>query len=718
MSQASPITPIDPVPGADSGSPAPELSVWLATAATFIAAAAFNLWIGLIVFMGDSYLLADRAKHLILAGNLNLNNELGSLVYPPLYPILISPAYLSASPSTSFQLILLIHSVMVACQVWPLFKLLTEYSKVPSRTAAWLAAAFALAPFTLPYAAMMLTEVAYIPLLLWMTYFFLRNQEDGKIADAIRSGCFLGLMLLVRSAATTILVALIGAFLFSIWRARSDAALLRKRALGLAVSVFSFAAVYLIWKSYEALFVQYGARGSYFTSDEVRLIFAERTRFDHHFSWFTNTIFYFLTAPLSIAGCFFYSLLFRRPRKLLRDSLFPFAILALTVSAVTVVLIMTKGWGGRELTWNKYLAPYVFLILLCAARYRSWFTRAEFRSSALVLSLIFLAFKPSGLGCHFTDALVLFTSNTNPLLIPETIANVLFLVAILLPAWLWLGNSPRHRAAAIGLTGMLWVASLFGTASYYRNSGDLNISRYEGAAKQALALAQTTPNTKVFYDPAFAAKDMFGALRILFYWPALMSPLKADQLAAMTAQSPAPVIYFSTDDLSGVKHLAEDRGAVRFYSVTAGALGAPTPPTKLLPAAAGTSLKPIYSADVAGVESSTWQGRPYSVRWLRQSTLFVIDNPGAPLAASISMQLGVATSHHSVQLEANGELAGEKPLITKVLWAHGPQDVAFSVNLKSGRNNFKLVSPDKPDVLPGGREVCCLQIGDIVVTVR
>jgi hypothetical protein len=265
---------------------------------------------------------------------------------------------------------------------------------------------------------------------------------------------------------------------------------------------------------------------------------------------------------------------------------------------------------------------------------------------------------------------------------------------------------------------MLWVASLFGTASYYRNSGDLNISRYEGAAKQALALAQGTPNTKVFYDPAFAAKDMFGALRILFYWPTLVSPLSAGQLAEMTAQSPAPVIYFSTDDLAGVKHLAEDRGAVRLYSVTTGALGAPAPPSKLLPAVAGASLKPIYSADVAGAESTTWQGRPYSVRWLRQTTSFVIDNPGGALAATLSMQLGVATTHHSVQLEANGELAGEKPLLTKVLWAHGPQNVSFSINLKSGRNTFKLVSSDKPDVLPGGREVCCLQIGDIVVTAR
>ena len=717
MSIGDSITP-DGISSGEASTPPPGgIPVWLASGAVFAIAALFNLYVGLVVFMGDSYLLADRAKHLILAGNLQLNEQLAALIYPPLYAILISPAYLVSEPATSFKLILLIHSFLVACQVWPFYRLLTGYSKLSHSSSLWLAAALALAPFTLPYASMMLTEVAYIPFLLWMTVYFLRFQEEGAVMDGVRTGAFLALMLLCRTAASTVVLSVGGAVVLSLWFHRADLAKVRSRLIAAGGLGLAFGIVFGAWKLYEKLFIHYGNVGGYFTQDDIRIIFNEAKRFDHHFSWLTNTIFYYLTAPLSIVGCFFYSLIFRRLKMLLRDPLFPLAILSLLISAVTVVLVMTQGWGGRDLTWNKYLSPYVFFVIIVSLRYRALFNRSQLRTSALVLSLLFLAFKPSALGCHFTDSLVYFTSNSNPLHMPESVANFVYLAVVFIPAWLWLSPLAKARYVAISITAAVWAISLFGVARVYHNSGDLNISNYAGAAQQALALAKSNPAIQAYYDPTFAAQDFFGALRILFYWPKLVSPLPSAELAAVAAKSTAPIIYFSDKDLGGIKPLAEDRGTVRFYSVTNAALNAAAAALALPPApgaaAPAGAIKGVFGANVWGTETAVWQGKNYTVRWLGASTQFTIENPGGAYPAVIQMQLSVATSYHSVTLMANGEPAPEKHLITKVLWGHGPQDVAFRVTLKPGRNIFTILSADPLDKLPGGRDVSVLQIGDI-----
>ena len=682
---------------------------------TFLGALLFNLSTGLIVFMRDSQLLADRAKHLVLSGNLNLSNIPGAIVYPPLYPILISPAYLSSNPRTTFQLILVMHSLFVALQVTPYFKLLTEYSKVPARYAVWLALALSLAPFTLPYATMMLTEVVYFPLLLWMTYFFLRFQEEGKPEHVVRVGVLLALMMLVRTAAASMLVAAGAAMAWSLWQQRRNATELKKRFLALGVLFGAFLVSYGIWKVFESLFVLYGEVQPYFRSDDIKIIFAERKRFDHHFAWLTNTFFYYMTAPLSIAGFFFYSLVFRRFRSLLRDPLFPLAILSLLVSAGVVILVMTWDWGGRELTWNKYLAPYVFFLVIVSLRYRGSFTRSQFKTSVLALSLVFLSMKPSGLVCHFTDALVFFTAASVPVAVPETLTNSIYLVATILPAWLWLSGRNRSRAIAIAITSVLWFVSLAGTSNYYRNSGDLNISQYKGAALMALDLAKKDPQTRVYFAPNLTDKEMFGGSRVLFVWPELTEHIAPEKLAERVKGSNAPFLYFSDDEIGDTVPLAEERGVIRLYKGTPQLLAAADPARLELPLAGGSATAKM-GKDVWSPEVAMWGDRKYPVRWLQANTSFTIKNEGQECDATVRMFLDVAAKPHVAELVANGTTAAEKPQVTKVLWVNGPQELKFKVRLKAGLNEFHLTSPDAPDELPGGRRVQFLLVGDIVAS--
>lgn len=675
---------------------------WAAAAAAFAGSALFNFSTGLIVFMWDSQLLADRAKHLAQQGNLNVSEVFGGLVYPPLYPIAITPAYFTQNPETTFSLLLLIHALLVALQVWPLRWLLAEYAGVGEKGSAWLAVALALAPYTLPYGAMVLTEVLYFPVLLWMICFYLRWQRSGSPRDAVGAGVFLALMMLTRAAALTVAVGVAGAMIHALWRARLDRDELRRRALGMAALLGTMVAITAGWKGFEKAFVSYGAVGAYFDLDDIKRVFSSGKEFDHHMTWLSNAVFYYITAPLSIAGFFFYALLFRRARLLLSDPLAPMALLTMAVSAVVVVLVMPLEMGGRDLTWNKYLAPYVIFPVLVAARYRAWYRGGDAVLAATILSVAVLAFRPASLGCHFADALVLFSANLTRLPLPETLANLLYAGGVLLPAWLW--RRGAVRAAAV-FTGIMWVSALAGTVVYYRNSGDFNISRYEGLAKRVLAETRANPRAEVYFDPKMKT-DFFGAGRILFYWPTILQSAPPLQVEERARRASGPVYYFTDKEIGFAAPEARERSTIHLFKLSSG--GAPEK----------KGLSILLAADVWAQEDAKWDGKDYRVRWLQRDTTFTVYNPGAATNAQVRMRLAVAEKPRAMRLEANGTLLAEMQRIERIMWVNGSHNVTFEVPMKPGPNRFRLTTADPLDMLPGGRAVSALLIGDIEVVER
>ncbi len=118
----------------------------LAFAAVLAVILAYVSYTGLIAYMGDSFLLANRAKHLADQFNLNLNNGLVALIYPPLYPILIAFAYRFQDTHLIFRSILIVNALLAASQVFPLSLLLQQYSKISRKNAIWLAAVLVLSP--------------------------------------------------------------------------------------------------------------------------------------------------------------------------------------------------------------------------------------------------------------------------------------------------------------------------------------------------------------------------------------------------------------------------------------------------------------------------------------------------------------------------------------------------------------------------------------------
>ncbi len=219
------------------------------------------------------------------------------------------------------------------------------------------------------------------------------------------------------------------------------------------------------------------------------------------------------------------------------------------VGAAVAAFVTFAPNGGPDLTWNRYVMPYVVFIFLIALRYRRYFNRYFFFLSAIAMAVTVLSFRPSYLLCAFADALVLFGPG-RPADSSNALLNVLFLAATVAAAWLWLRKSPFAQRAALLLTGLVWFGTHVAAARLYRNSPNFNVSAYHGIVEKAYQKSRIYPASEVYYDPEFAKDAIFQELRVLFLWPNVnIHPLRRYQFAQLERPSKMHLFYFTLQTL-------------------------------------------------------------------------------------------------------------------------------------------------------------------------
>jgi len=703
---ASPVTEASAEPRSDVNANR-YLPMMVAFAVVLVAAFAYVSYTGLIVFMGDSFLLANRAKHLVDHWDLNLDNGLAPLIYPPLYPILMAAAYLVHDPQANFHLILLINVLLAASQVIPVCLLLEQYCNLSRTVAACLAAALALSPASLPYTSMMMTEVLYFPVLAWLAFFVSRALNSSRTSGFIGAGAALALAMLTRSAASVVLVSYGIVLLAYLWMHRNKDWRAAFRCAALSACVF--AVLDGGWLLFERFFVKYQGFMPQFELANVLGILQSARRFDLHFSWFTNCIFYFMLAPLSLASVFTFTLFARKPGLLRRDLTAVFFLSSMLMSAVVTSLVTEDHWGGRELTWNRYVMPYLIFALILAIRYRAGFNRDFLFLGTIVMALAALAFRPSYLGCHFTDALALFEKRRFPF--PEASVNFAYFASVITAAWFWVRGSRASRGVALALTALVWAASDVASARTYHRGGDLNVTAYHGLAERAFRDSRAYPGSSVYYDPDFTRTDLFSGLRVLFFWPDLtIRPLPRDEFARLAVPARAHVLYFTTAILGVAPPLGEERGSVKLYELTGEQL------SRAHSQPGASTLDMDMLGDFPAPEVGEKDHKSYFVRWLPQETDFTGNVYGPSTGAILSVELATNGPPRSARLIVNGRPAGEAVSVKGNFWSTPSTVARFHVFLDHGQNSFRLVSVEPSGKLPDGRPVSFLMIGEVKVS--
>lgn len=674
-----------------------------------LATIAYVAFTGLIVFMGDSFLLANRAKHVADQFNLNLNNGMAPLIYPPLYPVVLAFAYRFDDPATIFRMTLAIHALLTALQVVPLFYLLRGYGRLEMRAAAGMAAALALAPASLPYSSIMLTEVLFCPLVLWLSFYVYRAWHEGEFNRYVGIGLVAAACAMTRSAAFTVLVALAGAGLMLLRHCRDNEEQSRLIKRGFGTAALAFVALYGGWSVVEMSLVRYEAFVPQFEISHVTEVVADGAKLDLHANWLANCFFYLLSAPLSLAGAFVLVYFVRRPRALRSDPLATFFLLTMLVSAVVIALVPKEYHGGKELTWNRYVMPYVVFASLIAIRYRDRFNRSYLFLATLVLAITVLSFRPANLACHFTDALAIF-GGQRLFKSADVLLNLAYFAFTVAGGWLWL-RGPRGRTAALALTASVWLLTHVTAAAVYRNGGDLNISNYSGAGKIAYEIAAKNPGTKVFYDPGFGSKDSFGSLRVLYYWPNLeIEKLAPKAIRSQSIPAGAKLLYFTVTSIPGHAPVAWDRGDIKLYQFDERQLAA-LRESRELPAA---PARFVEGANFPATEIGEKEGLKFPVRWLRQGTEFFVESE----LEEVDLHLDLATfqAQRTVYLEVNGQPSKETYTVGGDFWTTPETEARFRIRLNPGRNQVRVLAKEPPSKLSDGREVTFLMIGDARAT--
>ncbi len=117
-----------------------------------------------------------------------------------------------------------------------------------------------------------------------------------------------------------------------------------------------------------------------------------------------------------------------------------------------------------------------------------------------------------------------------------------------------------------------------------------------------------------------------------------------------------------------------------------------------------------------GREPYELAGKHYTVAWLGKETPFTVTNLGKTRRATLEFQLATAGKPHTAVLRS--DTARPQWTVTRVFWANGADTVRWDVTLQPGENKFVLGSVEATDVLPDGRTVSFLLIGDAKVSLR
>jgi hypothetical protein len=512
---------------------------------------------GLIVVLADSYALVDRSKHLALHGNLNLS-EGTNLGYPPLYSVLLSPAYLLSKPREIELALRLINILIYSLAIFPIWGLLKTYAKLDGRELWWGSVFLALLPCTLPWASILLTEVLYLPLLYWFCYALTRFVEQPSRGGAVLLGMILGLCHLTREAAGVVVVAFLAIGLLDTGRR-----MLRSQSWGGLAACYAgalgmYGLLVIGWRFFEAACVVMPTNQGYgvLVLPAMKRTLTNWVDFILHVRWFMNCQLYYLTASLTLAGLFVAVLCAIRPRLLFEDLFLSFSVLCLIGSALCIFLFFDSSLGDRKLAWNKYLIPYVLPIPVIALRYRGSAGWGMLTCCIALLGGLCLAAAPCRITCFMPDSLTFFTMPRYSCDLSQRWRAVGYFAAVVVPFLLL--RLPWRWGKALGLITLFTVSGVASlAASAYWRESHLNQRHYAGLGKQIYQLLRENPGLALYHEVPYNWTGI--DLKAKFYLPQTDVPIRRlEEILTTTPPADQEVLYLTTRTISDQRPNASD----------------------------------------------------------------------------------------------------------------------------------------------------------------
>ncbi len=332
------------------------------------------------VTYGDTWIYTDLAKRIFFTNSLRMD-VVFDLVYPPLYPALISIAYFLKSQAAIFNAIMALNILVYSSAFFPIYFLFRDYARL-TRIQAWCGAIlWLISVWPLRYAVHIASEPLYYPLAAWFTWLLIDGAYlRGKTGLAVFISVFAALPL-TKALGNIIFPAFIlysGIIYYFTERPR-PLKLITRPLLVLVISVL----IVQLYKKYQFSVLPpgidvTGGYLSYLSYPNLMELSYWLERMRLNLSWLCRGT---KTAALPML-----IVLFIRNRKLVyKDPLVIFTAVIFAGTLFVIPVFTPADPLFRE--YPRYCIPFAFAFMVMLLKYHSLITRRDLFAAAGILSV-------------------------------------------------------------------------------------------------------------------------------------------------------------------------------------------------------------------------------------------------------------------------------------------------------------------------------------------
>lgn len=334
---------------------------------------------GLRAIYGDSWVYTDLAKRIAL-NHFLLHWDYVRFFYPPLYPALISIAYLFREQAAIFETIKIINILTYSSAFIPMFCLLKHYAGL-SRSQSFVGAILLLINWCpLYYVIQIASEPLYCPLLAWFAWFLVDNKYLKNKFDLLLFIFIFIAIPLTRTIGNLVFPCFAGATIIKLINMRNNHSISDSRKLiGRSIIVLIASALIMLLYMYLKSMLPRSPgdfEGGYFfylLEPQTIPIYLKPSY------WFDRTAFAFswiLIGTGTVAVPLILSIVIRNTKILFKDILASFLFLFLAGTFVLVALFtaMTPIPGNA---FERYYNPFLFLFIVILLKYFRLFARKD-----------------------------------------------------------------------------------------------------------------------------------------------------------------------------------------------------------------------------------------------------------------------------------------------------------------------------------------------------
>lgn len=322
---------------------------------------------GLKLIYGDSYIYLEMARRIAYTHQLYWGN-FNSLIYPPIYPLILSPAYYFEDPQNIFLAVRWINIFIYSLVFFPIFGLLRSYANLKLPESLIGGILFSCLPYSIEYSITVMSETVYIPMLISVFYLAHKGWFYKTKLKSIIFGIILAILPLIKDLGYVIVLAFELTFIFYYIIQIKNYKV--KNKLNLANVLLAFIAGFLVLLSTK-LYIHIINPGMSLTVLGLKDI--NFIPLKNPFYWFDSikTHYVFLnSASFSMLGLLtIISFFSRKKNEFMKNFIFEISLIFSILGTLIVIPLFMATFFPSNYLNDRYIVPFIFLFILPGLKY-------------------------------------------------------------------------------------------------------------------------------------------------------------------------------------------------------------------------------------------------------------------------------------------------------------------------------------------------------------